>query len=146
MLRQGLHVLFHIVMAKFPIPENCSAYVPMTLKEFCSSKLNGLVRKSWFRGVSPKVHQSEGPPARRSTSPKVRQSEGPFVLMVATHTFELRSELQRLWYSRETEDASFEFWWLKKGNFPKCLVQTCILKQCYQKLRYKTTNYRNCRK
>jgi hypothetical protein len=28
-------------MAKFPIPENCSAYVPMILKEFCSSKING---------------------------------------------------------------------------------------------------------
>jgi hypothetical protein len=25
-------------MAKFPIPENCSAYVPMILKEFYSSK------------------------------------------------------------------------------------------------------------
>jgi hypothetical protein len=31
-------------MAKFPIPENCSAYVPMNLKEFCS-KINGLVMK-----------------------------------------------------------------------------------------------------
>ena len=41
MLKQGLQVLFHIVMAKFPIPENCSAYVPMILKEFCSSKING---------------------------------------------------------------------------------------------------------
>jgi hypothetical protein len=30
-------------MAKFPIPENCSAYVPMILKEFCSYKINGLV-------------------------------------------------------------------------------------------------------
>jgi hypothetical protein len=30
-------------MAKFPIPENCSAYVPMILKEFCSTKINGLV-------------------------------------------------------------------------------------------------------
>jgi hypothetical protein len=30
-------------MAKFLIPENCSAYVPMILKEFCSSKINGLV-------------------------------------------------------------------------------------------------------
>jgi hypothetical protein len=38
-LKQGLQVLFHIVMAKFPIPENCSTYVPMILKEFCSSKL-----------------------------------------------------------------------------------------------------------
>ena len=37
-LKQGLQVLFHIVMAKFPIPENCSAYVPMILKEFYSSK------------------------------------------------------------------------------------------------------------
>jgi hypothetical protein len=36
-LKQGLQVLFLIVMAKFPIPENCSAYVPMILKEFCSS-------------------------------------------------------------------------------------------------------------
>jgi hypothetical protein len=27
-------------MAKFPIPENYSAYVPMILKEFCSSKIN----------------------------------------------------------------------------------------------------------
>ena len=25
-LKQGLQVLFHIVMAKFPIPENCSAH------------------------------------------------------------------------------------------------------------------------
>jgi hypothetical protein len=25
-----------------PIPENCSAHVPMILKEFCSSKINGL--------------------------------------------------------------------------------------------------------
>jgi hypothetical protein len=32
-IKQG----FHIVMAKFPIPENCSAHVPMILKEFCSS-------------------------------------------------------------------------------------------------------------
>jgi hypothetical protein len=40
----------HIVMAKFPIPENCSAYVPMILKEFCSSKINGLVMKNFFRG------------------------------------------------------------------------------------------------
>jgi hypothetical protein len=39
-LKQGLQVLFHIVMAKLPIPENCSAYVPMILKEFCSSKIN----------------------------------------------------------------------------------------------------------
>jgi hypothetical protein len=29
-LEQGLQVLFHIVMAKFPIPENCSAYVIYT--------------------------------------------------------------------------------------------------------------------
>ena len=36
-IKQGLQVLFHIVMAKFPIPENCSACVPMILKEFCSS-------------------------------------------------------------------------------------------------------------
>jgi hypothetical protein len=35
-------------MAKFPIPENCSAYVPMILKEFCSSaKNNGLVMKTF---------------------------------------------------------------------------------------------------
>ena len=47
MLKQGLQVLFHIVMAKFPIPENCSAYVPMILKEFCSSKINGLVMKTF---------------------------------------------------------------------------------------------------
>ena len=33
-LKQGLQILFHIVMAKFPIPENCSAYVLMILKEF----------------------------------------------------------------------------------------------------------------
>ena len=33
-LKQGLQELFHIVMAKFPIPENCSAYVPMIIKEF----------------------------------------------------------------------------------------------------------------
>jgi hypothetical protein len=39
-LKQGLQVLFHIVMAKFPIPDNCSAYVAMILKEFCSSKIN----------------------------------------------------------------------------------------------------------
>jgi hypothetical protein len=38
---------FNIVMAKFPIPENCSAYVPMILKEFCSSKINGLVMKAF---------------------------------------------------------------------------------------------------
>jgi hypothetical protein len=37
----------YIVMAKFPIPENCSAYVPMILKEFCSSKINGLVMKTF---------------------------------------------------------------------------------------------------
>jgi hypothetical protein len=42
-LKQGLH----IVMAKFPIPENCSAYVPMILKEFCFSKINGLVMKNF---------------------------------------------------------------------------------------------------
>jgi hypothetical protein len=45
--KQWLQVLFHIVMAKFPIPENCSAYVPMILKEFCSSKFNGLVMKTF---------------------------------------------------------------------------------------------------
>jgi hypothetical protein len=38
-------------MAKFPIPENCSAFVPMILKEFCSSKINGLVMKN-FSGNS----------------------------------------------------------------------------------------------
>jgi hypothetical protein len=46
-LKQGLQVLFHIVMAKFPIPENCSAHVPMILKEFCS-KINGLVMKTFI--------------------------------------------------------------------------------------------------
>jgi hypothetical protein len=46
-LNQGLQVLFHIVMAKFPIPEYCSAYVPMILKAFCSSKINGLVMKTF---------------------------------------------------------------------------------------------------
>ena len=44
-MNKGLQVLFHIVLAKFPIPENCSAHVPMILKEFCSSKINGLVMK-----------------------------------------------------------------------------------------------------
>jgi Mg/Co/Ni transporter MgtE len=34
-------------MAQFHIPENCSAYVPMILKEFCSSKINGLVMKTF---------------------------------------------------------------------------------------------------
>jgi hypothetical protein len=43
--------LFHIVMVKFPIPENCSAYVPMILKEFCSSKINGLLMKNLFREI-----------------------------------------------------------------------------------------------
>jgi regulator of RNase E activity RraA len=38
-------------MAKFPIPENCSTYVPMILKEFCSSKINGLVMKNIFREI-----------------------------------------------------------------------------------------------
>jgi hypothetical protein len=51
MLKQGLQVLFHIVMAKFPIPENCSAYVSMIIKEFCSSKINGLVMKNFFREI-----------------------------------------------------------------------------------------------
>ena len=46
-LKQGLQVLSHIVMAKFRIPENCSAYVPMVLKESCSSKINGLVMKTF---------------------------------------------------------------------------------------------------
>jgi hypothetical protein len=60
-LKQGLQVLFHIVMAKFPIPENCSAYVPMILKEFCSSaKINGLVMKTFsgkscFRSIFRKI-------------------------------------------------------------------------------------------
>jgi hypothetical protein len=27
--------------------ENCSDYVPMILKEFCSSKINGLVMKTF---------------------------------------------------------------------------------------------------
>ena len=49
--QQGLQVLFHIGMAKFPIPEKCSAYVPMILKEFCSSKINGLVMKNFFREI-----------------------------------------------------------------------------------------------
>jgi hypothetical protein len=39
------------IRAKFPIPENCSAYVPMILKEFCSSKINGLVMKNFFREI-----------------------------------------------------------------------------------------------
>jgi hypothetical protein len=38
-------------MAKFLIPENCSAYVPMILKELCSSKFNGLVMKNFFREI-----------------------------------------------------------------------------------------------
>jgi hypothetical protein len=38
-------------MAKFPIPENCSAYVSMILKELCSSKINGLVMKNFFREI-----------------------------------------------------------------------------------------------
>jgi hypothetical protein len=50
-LKQGLQVLFHIVMAKFPITENYSAYVPMILKEFCYSKINGLVMKNFFREI-----------------------------------------------------------------------------------------------
>ena len=49
--KMGLQVLFHIVMAKFPIPENCSAYVLMILKEFCSSKINGLAMKNCFREI-----------------------------------------------------------------------------------------------
>jgi hypothetical protein len=49
--KAGLQVLFHIVMAKFPIPENCSSYVPMILKEFCSSKINGLVMKNFFMEI-----------------------------------------------------------------------------------------------
>jgi hypothetical protein len=47
--KEGLQVLFHIVTAKFPIPENFSAYVSMILKEFWSSKINGLVMKNFFR-------------------------------------------------------------------------------------------------
>jgi hypothetical protein len=46
-LRAKTNFNFHIVMAKFPIPENCSAHVPMILKEFCSSKINGLVMKTF---------------------------------------------------------------------------------------------------
>jgi hypothetical protein len=46
-LKQGLQVLFHIVKAKFPIPENCPTYVSMILKEFCSSKINGLMMKTF---------------------------------------------------------------------------------------------------
>jgi hypothetical protein len=38
-------------MAKFFIPENYSAYVPMILKEVCSSKINGLVMKNFFREI-----------------------------------------------------------------------------------------------
>jgi hypothetical protein len=38
-------------MAKFHIPENCSAYVPKILKELCSSKINGLVMKNIFREI-----------------------------------------------------------------------------------------------
>jgi hypothetical protein len=49
--KAGLQVLFYIVMAKFPIPENCSSYVPMILKEFCSSKINGLVMKNFFMEI-----------------------------------------------------------------------------------------------
>jgi hypothetical protein len=36
---------------KVPHSENCSAYVPMILKEFCSSKINGLVMKNFFREI-----------------------------------------------------------------------------------------------
>ena len=35
---------------KVPIPENCSAYVPMILKEFCS-KINRLAMKNFFREI-----------------------------------------------------------------------------------------------
>jgi hypothetical protein len=38
-------------MAKFSIPENCSGYVPMILKELCSSKINGLVMKNFFMEI-----------------------------------------------------------------------------------------------
>jgi hypothetical protein len=38
-------------MAKFPISENCSAYAPMILKEFCSSKMHGLMMKNFFREI-----------------------------------------------------------------------------------------------
>jgi hypothetical protein len=38
-------------MAKFPVPENCSAYIPMILKEFYFSKINGLVMKNFFREI-----------------------------------------------------------------------------------------------
>ena len=33
------------------VPENCSAHVPMILKEFCSSKINGLVMKNFLREI-----------------------------------------------------------------------------------------------
>jgi hypothetical protein len=46
-----LFILTMTYKAKFPIPENCSAYVPMILKEFCSSKINGLVMKNFFREI-----------------------------------------------------------------------------------------------
>jgi hypothetical protein len=49
-------------MAKFPIPENCSAYVPMILKEFCSStKINRLVMKT-FQGNSSTWYSVGVPP------------------------------------------------------------------------------------
>ena len=48
-LKQGLQVLFHIVMAKFPIPENCSAYVPMILRE-CLQITSTKFRGSTFPG------------------------------------------------------------------------------------------------
>jgi hypothetical protein len=46
------YVVVHITRkfwspAKFPIPENCSAHVPMILKVFCPSKINGLVMKTF---------------------------------------------------------------------------------------------------
>jgi hypothetical protein len=61
-LKQGLQVLFHIVMAKFPIPENCSVYVPMILKEFCSTKINGLVMRAKTNFNTHMVHSYEGGP------------------------------------------------------------------------------------
>jgi hypothetical protein len=33
------------------VPENCLAYVPMILKELCSSKINGLALKNIFREI-----------------------------------------------------------------------------------------------
>jgi hypothetical protein len=46
-LKQELQVLFHIVMAKFPIPENCSAYVPFPEIYFWSSLSAQLLLNYW---------------------------------------------------------------------------------------------------